>query len=265
MILVTNDDGKSPGLEILLSAAHSLSPVRCIIPARQQSAVGKSMTFHKALRMHDSRLGKFRIHEISGTPADAISFAFHYKPFFPNLPKLTVAGINSGYNLSLHTIYSSGTIGACMESALNGVPAIAFSSQRPVGTPNWSDPKNWPPRSKLIPLCKYFIGKALRQGLPAGCDLLSVNFPSDLSRSKIVVCEPQPHAFQVSVEKRIDPDNVPYYWMAGKPFKPYHSRKDVHELLSSKNITVTPISLSACQGNVCIDASDYFNNKGGWK
>jgi 5'-nucleotidase len=261
MILVTNDDGVSPGLEILLSAASSLSQVCSIIPARQQSAVGKSMTFHKALRVQKSSLGKFPIYEISGTPADAISFALHYRPLFPKCPSLTVAGINSGYNLSLHSLYSSGTIGACIESALNGVPAIAFSSQRCCFDCNWDDPKNWQPRSKLLPLCKYFISNAQKHGLPPGCDILSINFPRDLSRAKIAVCEPQSHVFDVRVEKRIDPDGSPYYWMAGSQLKPERHDRDVSQLLSKQNITITPISLGACEAELCLAAKKYFSNK----
>ncbi len=261
MILVTNDDGKSAGLQILLSAAHSLSNACCIIPAKQQSAVAKSMTFHKALRVHQSHLGKFRIYEISGTPADAVSFALHYKPLFPKKPSLTVAGVNSGFNLSLHTIFSSGTIGACLESALNGVPAIAFSSQR--HSNSWRDERNWRPQGHLLRWCKFFIKKALQDGLPRGCDMLSVNFPRKLEGASIAVCPPQRHAFSVHIERRIDPDNVPYYWMAGaQKVLPGSPDSDVSQLVRKQNITVTPISLSLSPQNALAEAKRHFARKG---
>ena len=43
-----------------------------------------------------------------------------------NLPDLLVSGINHGSNSSINVIYS-GTMGAAVEGALEGIPSVGFS------------------------------------------------------------------------------------------------------------------------------------------
>ena len=44
-------------------------------------------------------------------------------------PDLVISGINIGENLGMAELTTSGTIGAAMEAAAHGVPAIAASIQ----------------------------------------------------------------------------------------------------------------------------------------
>ena len=122
-ILVTNDDGYSEGLRMLFEIAKSLDKdAYAVIPDRQKSAVSVALTLHKVLRLHEI---KNNISTLSGTPADCVLFSIYSKQF--KKPKLVLSGINYGDNTSTGALLSSGTIGACWEAALEGVPAIAFS------------------------------------------------------------------------------------------------------------------------------------------
>jgi 5'-nucleotidase len=42
-------------------------------------------------------------------------------------PDLVVSGINAGFNMGIGFVLSSGTVGACLEANLAGIPAIALS------------------------------------------------------------------------------------------------------------------------------------------
>ena len=60
-----------------------------------------------------------------GTPADCIRMAFG---LMPEKPDVVLSGINYGYNISWDIQYSA-TVGAALEAAFWGVPAIAFSRE----------------------------------------------------------------------------------------------------------------------------------------
>lgn len=65
-------------------------------------------------------------YSIGGTPADCVKVALTY--LMEEKPDIVFSGINNGFNTGFDICYS-GTVGAAMEALLNGVPAIAFSSE----------------------------------------------------------------------------------------------------------------------------------------
>ncbi|MGV8176622.1 MAG: 5'/3'-nucleotidase SurE [Candidatus Bilamarchaeaceae archaeon] len=234
MMLVTNDDGHTKGLETLFSAAREMDhSAYAIIPSKQRSAIGKALTFHKVLRVRGLKDGIFTL---NGTPADCVEFGLMCKDF--KKPELVLSGINIGDNTSLHSVLSSGTIGACWESALFGVPAIAFSLYKP--KKGYMEDKDWPEEKKLKALFVKIVGE-LRPDLKPG-EFYSVNIPPDFSRSKIVYAKPQMHRFRVYIDKRTDPEHRPYYWVWGPDMKP-EKGTDYHEVAVNKNIAVTKFSV----------------------
>jgi len=62
---------------------------------------------------------------LDGTPASCIKFGID-NVLYPARPDLVVSGINHGSNAATASIYS-GTIGAAMEGAVNGIPSIGVS------------------------------------------------------------------------------------------------------------------------------------------
>ena len=75
-ILVTNDDGQTEGLRLLLEVAKKFGNAYALVPNRQRSAISKALTLHKALRI--DKIDQ-NFYEINGTPADAVIFATHSK------------------------------------------------------------------------------------------------------------------------------------------------------------------------------------------
>ncbi len=233
-ILVTNDDGYTKGLKILLSTAKSLDEKSyAIIPHRPRSGVSKAITLHKPLRVKERQKD---LYELTGTPADCSSFSLFCKDF--KSPKLVLSGINWGDNTSLHSIYTSGTLAACIEATLFNIPSIGFSMYKKKH--KWREKeKEWGDAQilqnhilKIIKLIKPHFEKNL---------IFSVNLPDSLGCKEIVFAEPQRHRYEVKIEKRIDPEGKPYYWFTG-PHAEQEKGKDFDFVLSGKTV-ITPLSI----------------------
>jgi len=123
-ILITNDDGiDAPGLQALYDIALGLTEAKNILtvaPAFEQSGVGHAITYTStiALSKRDDRN-----YAVEGTPADCVIVGLHEIGFNADL---VLSGVNRGNNAGQNTFYS-GTVGATIEAALQGLPAIALS------------------------------------------------------------------------------------------------------------------------------------------
>lgn len=127
-ILVTNDDGyMSKGLLSLVEILAAYGRITVVAPKKPQS--GMSMAVSMGLRPIAVReLGEregARWWYLDGTPASCIKFGID-NIFHPQLPDLVVSGINHGSNAATAALYS-GTLGAAMEGAVNGIPSIGVS------------------------------------------------------------------------------------------------------------------------------------------
>lgn len=125
-ILITNDDGiDAPGLKTLAAIAHEVAgpdgDVWTVAPAFEQSGVGHCINYTKPTMM--TQLGPRRF-AAEGSPADCVLAGVH--DVMPQRPDLVLSGVNRGNNSAENTLYS-GTIGAAMEAALQGLPALALS------------------------------------------------------------------------------------------------------------------------------------------
>ncbi len=126
-ILITNDDGiNAPGLQVLSDIAHEIAgadgEVWTVAPAFEQSGVGHCISYtHPTMiaQLDDRRFAA------EGSPADCV-IAGLYDVMKDNTPDLILSGVNRGNNAAENTLYS-GTIGACIEGALQGVRSIAMS------------------------------------------------------------------------------------------------------------------------------------------
>lgn len=125
-ILITNDDShRSPLLEIAVEYFSKLADVTLIVPLHEQSWTGKSMTRFDTIHAQKAELFGRPATFVSGTPADCVNLALYN--LMPSKPDLVVSGINAGFNMGIGFMLSSGTVGACLEANLAGVPAIALS------------------------------------------------------------------------------------------------------------------------------------------
>jgi len=126
-ILITNDDGiNAPGLRVLTDIAAEIAgpdgEVWTVAPAFEQSGVGHCISYTHPTMI--AELGPRRF-AAEGSPADCV-IAGLYDVLKDNPPDLILSGVNRGNNAAENTLYS-GTIGACIEGALQGVRSIALS------------------------------------------------------------------------------------------------------------------------------------------
>ena len=80
--------------------------------------------FDKLLKMYGQQPGEDWWY-LDGTPASCVKFGID-NVLHPDRPELLISGINHGSNAATASIYS-GTIGAAMEGAVNGIPAVGLS------------------------------------------------------------------------------------------------------------------------------------------
>jgi 5'-nucleotidase len=126
-ILITNDDGiNAPGLKILEAIAHEVAgpdgEVWVVAPAFEQSGVGHCISYtHPMLA---SKMDERR-YAAEGSPADCVLVGLH-DVLQATPPDLILSGVNRGNNSAENALYS-GTLGAAIEGALQGVLSIAMS------------------------------------------------------------------------------------------------------------------------------------------
>lgn len=126
-ILLTNDDGHtSPLLQFIADKLSTIGELTIVVPKYEQSWTGKSISRFKQLHKGMERIGSFDAYTIDGTPGDCVNIALHHI-CEGGKPDLVVSGINAGINAGAGFIFSSGTVGACFEANISGVPAIALS------------------------------------------------------------------------------------------------------------------------------------------
>jgi 5'-nucleotidase len=123
-VLLTNDDGiEAPGFQALYDALEEVADVTAVAPARDQSAMGRALSFDVAVQ--EVQKG----YAIEGTPADCVVAGLG--SLVPDVD-LVVAGCNEGANIGAYNLGRSGTVSAAVEAAFFSVPAIAVSMYVPV-------------------------------------------------------------------------------------------------------------------------------------
>lgn len=126
-ILITNDDGiQAEGLRVLTDIADEIAgpdgEVWTVAPAVEKSGVGHCVSYLHPAMIHEEGPRRFAL---EGMPADCVLAGLH-DVMRDHPPDLVLSGVNRGNNSAENVLYS-GTIGAAMEAALQGVKAIALS------------------------------------------------------------------------------------------------------------------------------------------
>ena len=126
-ILVTNDDGiNAPGLNVMEEIARDLAgqggQVYTVAPAFEQSGVAHLTSHARPCLISKLSSGRYAM---EGAPADCVLAGIH-DVLDGEAPDLILSGVNRGNNAAENAVYS-GTLGAAMEGALQGVPSVALS------------------------------------------------------------------------------------------------------------------------------------------
>ncbi len=127
-ILLTNDDSHdSPLFHRAIDSLRRIGDLSIAVPATEQSWKGKSMTRYGPLYAERVVIHDAPAWSVTGTPADCVNLALHHLLDAP--PDIVVSGINIGKNVGLGFVYASGTVGACLEANIAGLPALALSQE----------------------------------------------------------------------------------------------------------------------------------------
>jgi len=181
LILVTNDDGiRSPGLYAVVNAVCDLGQIIVAAPSRQYSNAGRS---HPPSPVRDKGIRQETIpvncptvvvYALDSSPAQSVVRALI--EVVPRPPDLVISGINYGENLG-SGITVSGTIGAAIEAACFGLPALAVSLQTP--SEFHYNPSDTVDFTVAAAFTRQFAQMLLAHDLPPDVDMLKVDVPSD--------------------------------------------------------------------------------------
>ncbi len=182
-ILVTNDDGiHSPGLRAAVEAVHELGTVIIAAPSNQQTAAGRGLTGDK-----NSTLTPIN-YTVNGTEIRAFhsdcSPALVVKHYLRTIGRndkldLVVSGINYGENLGIN-VTSSGTVGAALEAACSGIPAIAASKVTDTESHRNFTDQDW---TASIHFVRKFANLIINQDLLPDVEVLKIDVPDLATRS----------------------------------------------------------------------------------
>jgi 5'-nucleotidase len=230
--LLTNDDGiYAKGLSVLYQELSKDADCLIVAPEVEQSAVGHAITLFRPLMVRRFKKdGNFSGYAVKGTPADCVKIGVRELSEKP--VDLVISGINLGANVGINVIYS-GTVSAATEGIILGIPSMAIS----LDTHRNAD------FSFAARFAKKMADFILNNN-PMKHIALNVNIPA-LPEEEIkgVVVAKQGRARLIeNFEKRTDPRENIYYWLAGETRLSDHEEIDSDACALRKGmITITPI------------------------
>jgi 5'-nucleotidase len=230
-ILITNDDGiHAKGIYNLKSSLEMIADVIVVAPDVERSAVGHAITLSDPLRVYSvEKDGTFFGYAVNGTPADCVKLGL--TSLIKEPVDLVVSGINLGPNTATNIIYS-GTVSAAAEAVIMGVPGLAISLAS----------FHIEEYEYAAILARDLANLIFKNGLPVGT-LLNVNVPAVKTEQieGIVITRQGKGRFEEYYDKRVDPTNRTYYWLAGKSMNPDYE-EDVDDVVLTQNkVSITPI------------------------
>ncbi len=127
-ILVVNDDGiNSRGLAELVEALETKGNVYVAAPDGERSGFSGSITLGRKIHVTPLKYRRTKAaYAIDGTPVDCTKAGIQFFGEAGIKFDIVYSGINLGSNLGRDINYS-GTVGAAVEAALSGIPAVALS------------------------------------------------------------------------------------------------------------------------------------------
>lgn len=245
-ILLTNDDGiRSPGLWAAAGELSKIGYVTVAAPREQSTGMGRSLpsTSDGVIKKEKVQVNgqEWDVYAVGGSPAQAVLHGV--LEIVPHKPDIIVSGINYGENVGLG-ITISGTVGAAMEAANLGFPALAVSLE--------TDPHYHLSHSEDVDFkaagyfTAYFAGLLLDKKHFEGVDLLKVEIPrhatpetgwelSRLSRLRYYIPTPTKR------ESWDVPGPMGYAHDENLPHE--KAGTDVYVLRTKKKVAVTPLNL----------------------
>ena len=244
LILVTNDDGiGARGLRAAAEAVLDLGDVLVVAPDRQWSGAGRSLPYDVTGRVSPARFeaGGYDVdaYAVDGSPALAVEHAL--LELAPRAPALVVSGINSGANLGSE-VTISGTVGAALEAAAFGIPALAVSLEM--------DPayllsgENDADYSAAQALTRNMARRLLAGALPDDVHVLNVNVPRDATAQtpwRVTHLSRWRYFWPVAPDRSNGSSRPGYRLLADS--RQCEESSDIYALTVDRVVSVTPLSL----------------------
>jgi 5'/3'-nucleotidase len=245
-ILLTNDDGiRSPGLWAVAAALAPLGYVTVAAPQDQSSGMGRSLpsTSSGIIRKETLTVNgqEWTVHAVSGSPAQAVLHGA--LEIMPEKPSLVVSGINYGENVGLG-VTISGTVGAAMEAASLGIPALAVSLEAaPEYHFSYSEDIDFSAASHFAALFGRIL---LEKKMPEDVRLLKIDVPSNATVETpwhVTRVSRQPYYRPQLAERESWDVSGPLSYAEAAVLDGEDQNSDVYVLRKKRMVSVTPISL----------------------
>jgi 5'-nucleotidase len=183
LILLTNDDGiHSPGLLAVAEAVCDLGELLMVAPATQQTGMGRGSPpmVDGKIQRSDVTVGcqAMPAYALTGSPAQTVIYGvLALAPhIYGRKPDLVISGINYGENLGT-CVTGSGTVGAALQAAEMGIPALAVSLETDKAYHlHHGQHLNW---NAAAAITRHFAGIMLAAQLPFDVDVLKIDVPAD--------------------------------------------------------------------------------------
>lgn len=245
-ILLTNDDGiHSPGLWAAAASLSDLGFVTVAAPREQSSGMGRAlpMTSDGVIRPEILNVcGRdWTVYAVGGTPAQAVLHGI--LEIMPQKPDLVVSGINYGENVATG-ITISGTVGAAMEAASHGIPALAASLE--TGREHhltYSTQIDFAPAAWFT---AYFARKLLEKQFPPEMDFLKLDVPSNATREtpwQVTRLANQRYYIPVKPKRTSWEDKGVVDYEEAANLENERQDSDVYVLRVKRQVSLTPLSL----------------------
>lgn len=245
-ILLTNDDGiQSPGLWAAAEALSEVGYVHVIAPREQSSGAGRSLPntsdgiiSSQSMQVHGKQ---WTVYAVGGTPAQSVLHGI--LEVIGSRPALVVSGINYGENVGTG-VTVSGTVGAALEAATLGIPAIAISLQTPTSFHlSYSKEIDF---SAAAYFAQYFSRLLIAKPLPEDVNVLKIDVPATATKDTAweITRQAKTRYYQpvkpkreswdqagiIGYELKIDPHELP-------------EDTDAYAILVKQVVSVTPLSI----------------------
>ncbi|MBE0454495.1 5'/3'-nucleotidase SurE [Roseovarius autotrophicus] len=241
-ILITNDDGiNAPGLAVLTEIAAALAgdagEVWTVAPAFEQSGVGHCISYTRPMMISEMAPRRYAA---EGSPADCV-LAGLYDVMKDARPDLVLSGVNRGNNSAENAVYS-GTVGAAMEAALHGVPAVALSQYYGPAQRDATDPFE-AARVHGLPVLRRLLDKGVWTRDDYGI-FYNINFPPVPAESVKGVRAAR-QGFRRDMGFGVEPAHSPsgrrFLWVTGAPQQQPTSPGSDADVNLQGYISVTPM------------------------
>jgi 5'-nucleotidase len=229
--LLTNDDGiYAKGLASLYRELSRDAECIVVAPEVEQSAVGHAITIFRPIMVREARKNGTALgYAVAGTPADCVKLGIRELVEAP--VDLVVSGINRGANVGTNVLYS-GTVSAATEAVILGVPSLAISLDSHKEA-DFTFAARFARKMAAFILRNAWKDVAVNVNIPA--------LPEAEIKGVVVVKQGRARLLE-NFEKRVDPRDNIYYWLAGETHLAEGEAPDSDACaLRQGYITVTPI------------------------